>query len=138
MSETLDLLTLVRTTLREEIIDANDVYVGVVPDDAEIPYLLVTPGLATKERIADDAAFANEGVQIDCYDWTLAKSLELSEGVVNALNGLSVAADGVIPRGLRAVGPWRVVFPTEVTTTGRQYTRVSVRLSYEQLRQQET
>ena len=137
MSETLELLTSIRTILREEIIEANDVYVGVVPEDAQMPYLAVIPGLATQARIAEGAAFADEGVQIDCYEWTLAKALTLSEGVVSALNGVSVAAEGVIPRGLRAVGPWRVVFPTEVTTTGRQYSRVSVRLTYEQLRQQE-
>lgn len=137
MSETVDLLALVRNTLREEIIDANEVYVGTVPDNADIPYLVVAPGVLNGERLANDAVFVIETVQIDCYDWTLAKALAISEGVVNALTGLSVAADDVIPRGLRAVGPWRVVFPTEVTTTGRQYSRVSLRLTYEQLRKQE-
>jgi hypothetical protein len=137
MSETTELLTTVRNILREEIIDANDVYVATVPPDAEMPYLVVTPGLANQTRIAQNVAAADESVQIDCYDWTLVKANALAEGVVNALNGHSVAAEGVIPRGLRAVGNWRVIFPTEVTTTGRQYTRVSLRLSYEMLRQQE-
>jgi hypothetical protein len=138
MSETLDLLAGVRNKLREDVIDANDVYVGVVPEDAEIPYLVVVPGLASQEWLANTAAFAEEEVQVDCYDWTLAKALTLSEGVISSLRGYSVEATDVYPRGLRTEGDWRVVFPSEVTTTGRIYSRVSVRLAYEQLRQQET
>lgn len=135
MSETTALLAGVRNTLREDIIDANEVYVGVVPEGADLPYLVVIPGIATQERLAVDSIAATEEVQIDCYDWTLAKAVALSEGVVSSLNGFSVEAEGVAPRGLRAEGNWRVIFPTEVTTTGRQYTRVTVRLTYSQLRQ---
>jgi len=135
MSETTALLAGVRNKLREDIIDANEVYVGVVPEGSELPYLVVIPGIATQERLAVNSIAATEEVQVDCYDWTLAKAMALSEGVVSSLNGFSVEAEGVAPRGLRAEGNWRVIFPTEVTTTGRQYTRVTVRLTYQQLRQ---